>query len=118
AIEAQAEEAEAIRLRLEAEIALREHERCEHEVRLCKIQATLEQRDSILGDYTLLQHARKRREELEPLVEAFSRAHSELQTTIGAIEIEKTRLEGELRTLESELRTLQQAAQERERLEK
>lgn len=103
---------EASQQRLEADITQRDRELCEKQSRLKGLQEILAQRESILQDYAALQRARERREKLEPEVEAFNQANRELQNTIGAIDIERTRLLGEAARLEDRLSALMEREKE------
>lgn len=107
-----AHEAEQRLLRLDAEIAQREKERCAKIVRLEELKKIRDQREAILRDYSDLQTARRRRELLDPEIKAFNDTTAERNTVLGTIDIEKSRLEGDLRLQESELRGLEQQARE------
>jgi exonuclease SbcC len=110
-------EQDAQRTRQQAAIASRKEERRNQAIRLEGIRRILEQKEAILGDYTALQNAQRRREQLEPEIEAFNKATSELKTVIGAIDIEETQLRAELRVQEQELKAVEARRQEHTRLE-
>lgn len=101
----------------EVEIAGREAERRKQEAKLKGLQGVLEQKEAILRDYATLQNAMRRREQLEPDIEAFNKANAELRTVIGAIDLEETQLRGELRLQEQELKSTESRCQEHARLE-
>lgn len=98
--------------RLEADIALRERERCERLARLKEIQQTLDQREAIESDYRALLAAKKRRDMLLPDVEAFNKASQELSVVIGSIDIEKERLQGQLKALDVQVQAQQKRRQQ------
>ncbi|HLV81432.1 MAG TPA: SMC family ATPase, partial [Chthonomonadaceae bacterium] len=102
--------------RLEADVLLREKELCAKIERLKAIQAILDQRDAILSDWERLQQNRRRREQLDPLIEEFNRKNAELYSVIGAIDAEKERLHGDLRVLKSEQSEIEKRSLEREKL--
>ncbi len=62
-----------------------------------EMEAMQAQRQSIVRDYEDLQQARNRREELDPKVQEFDQVVKEITVAVAAIELEKTRLEGELK---------------------
>ncbi|HZP82454.1 MAG TPA: SMC family ATPase [Chthonomonadaceae bacterium] len=103
--------------RLKTDLANREEERQRQIAKLGHLQNILAQRASILSDYQKLQTAQKRREQLEPEMEAFSRINAELQTVIGNIDIEETRLKNELRFAEQECRAVEARSREHAHLE-
>ncbi len=108
---------EARFLRLEADIDNRKAERRQQAAKLESLRQILEQREAILGDYARLQEASRRRDKLEPEIEAFNRANAELKTVIGAIDVEETQLKNDLRFHEQELKAIEARSQERARLE-
>lgn len=117
ALARQIEDLEAACERMETDIQQRERERSDRLAQLKLLQSILDQRESILSDYAALQNARKRREQLEPEVQAFNKAHADLQVVIGSIDVEKTRLEGDLNLLQKHLESLEIRRQQGKRLE-
>lgn len=117
ALAGRVKDVEAACLRIEADIAQRERERCDKIAQLKTLHSVLDQRDAILSDYAALQNARRRREQLEPEVQAFNRAHEGRQVAVAAIELEQTRLEGDLRLCESRLQAVEQRRQQCRQLE-
>ncbi|HLV79773.1 MAG TPA: SMC family ATPase, partial [Chthonomonadaceae bacterium] len=117
ALARQVEDLEAVCARMDADIQQRDRERSARLAQLKQLQSILDQREAILSDYAALQNARKRREQLEPEVQAFNKALAELQVVIGAIDVEKTRLEGDLNLLQKHLESLEARRQQSKRLE-
>lgn len=99
------------------EIATRRTELGQKELRLETMQATIAQKDSILTDYRLLLESQKRREDLEPQMAEAVKKEKEYHDAKAAIDVEKTRLFGEIGTASATLKSLEQQCQELERLE-
>jgi exonuclease SbcC len=110
-------DANAVYLKMEADVAQRERERCDKMTRIKRTQAILDQREAILGDSMKMQSARRRREQIEPEIEAYNRSHSELQNVIGAIDVEKTELQGKLNLLEDRLSSMERSQRELSRVD-
>lgn len=86
--------------------------------RLRELDALLAQRDAIVTDYRALMLARQKREQLEPDIQEFNKKNAELQTVTGAIGIERTRLEGEIKSHQQQERGAVRQVAELERIDK
>ena len=82
--------------RMERELAGREQERRTVLAERKSIEGVQAQREAILKDYEGLQRARTRREELDPKVVEFEQVSKEIAVAVGVLDIERTRLIGEL----------------------
>jgi exonuclease SbcC len=111
------EEAERLFVRAETGLEQRRRELCDRLGQLKTLQDMLDQKEAILKDYAVLQEAQRRRELLEPQVQTYNETNTELQNVVGAIDIAKTKLEGELRLLESQVRESERRRQEIARLD-
>ena len=87
---------------LQLELRDAESARDKQMTRLRELLGLVSQRESILSDYRALILARQKREQLEPEVAEFTRKSGELQTVNGAIDVERTRLEGEAKALDQQ----------------
>ncbi len=96
------EEAKKDSARIQGEIGLRERERLDKVARVVLLEAIRAQQPAILSDYDGLRQARERAELLEPQIEAFRRVKSEYDIAVAAIDVERVRLEGELKALLAE----------------
>ncbi len=112
------EEARAASTRIQGDIVLRERERTVKAARISELEAIRTQRPAILSDYGKLREARQRAELLEPQIEEFRRVKTEHDTAVAAIEMEKVRLEGDLRTLLAELKSTLRRSEECRELER
>src|SRR5579871_3570526 len=72
ALAEQVKRAEAQYLRMVEEVKLRDGERCAQAAKLERLERLLAQRDAITADFQALQRALRKREDLEPKIEAFS----------------------------------------------
>jgi exonuclease SbcC len=102
---------------LQTELRNAEAARGKQGLRLRELNDMLAQRDAIVRDYQALVQARQRREQLEPEIQEFNRKSADLQTVSGAIDVERTRLEGEAKTFEQLATSAVRQAAEFDRLE-
>ena len=114
---AAANDLEAQMQRVGAELAQRQRDQAEQQVKLNKMREILAQRDSALGDYERLQAARQRREKLDPEIDRFSKIVADLQVVVGAIDIARTKLDSDIRLQEREWREIEARKNEAARLQ-
>lgn len=100
------EEAKAGCQRIHTEMAQRGKELTDRTARVKALEAVRVQRAAIVADYDGLRQARQRAEALEPQIEEYRRIKTEHDTAFAAIEMERVRLEGELRTAQAELKNV------------
>ncbi len=117
ALAGQVEQARGVVQRIVEDIKLREAERCNQLAQLEKLQKTVAQKEAIAGDYAQLQNAYKRRDILEPEIEAFNKANKDLSTVIGTIDGLEKELRGEIRLFENKAQTAEERNRERAKLE-
>ena len=117
ALAGQMEQARGVVLRIQEDIKLREAERCNQLAQLERLQKTIAQKEAIAGDYAQLQNASRRRDLLEPEIEAFNKANTELRTVIGVIDGMEKELRGEIRLFENKAQTAEDRVRERAKLE-
>ncbi len=117
ALAGQMEQARNVVLRIQEDIKLREAERCNQLAQMERLQKTMAQKDAIAGDYAQLENAVKRRDLLEPEIEAFNKANTDLRTVIGVIDGMEKELRGEIRLFENKVQTADERSRERAKLE-
>ena len=100
------DEARAACLRINGDIGQRGRELSDRTARVKALEAVRVQRTAIVADYEGLRQARQRAELLEPQIEEYRRIKTEYETAFAAVEMERVRLEGDLRTFEAELKTV------------
>ena len=103
--------------RINAELAQRQRDQAEQQIKLNRMREIIAQRESVLGDYERLQTARRRREILDPEMERFSRVNADLQVVVGAIDIARTKLDNEIRLQEREWREIEGRKKDAARLD-
>jgi exonuclease SbcC len=106
------EEARTACARIQGETAQRSRELNDRTARVTALEAVRLQRAAIVGDYDGLRHARQRADLLEPKIEEYRRIKTEHETVIAAVEMERVRLEGELRTVQAERTNVERRAAE------
>jgi exonuclease SbcC len=104
------EEARTACARIQGETAQRSRELNDRTARVTALEAVRLQRAAIVGDYDGLRHARQRADLLEPKIEEYRRIKTEHETVIAAVEMERVRLEGELRTVQAERTNVERRA--------
>jgi DNA repair protein SbcC/Rad50 len=104
ALAEQVKQAEAQTRRIAEDLKQRDGERCGQVAKLERLGQVLAQREAITADFQALQRALKRREELEPKVEAFNVANAHLRTTIGVIDAQMQKLQGDIKFVEQGLK--------------
>ena len=114
----QVTQAQSVVLGLQADIKQRDAERCNQLALLDKLHKLLAQKEAITNDYSQLQNAKSRREALEPEIEAFNKASTELRTVQGTIDGLEKELRGEIRLYENKTQTAEARHRERETLAK
>ena len=117
AIAGQMDEAQRVVARIQDDLKLREAERCNQLALLERLQKTIAQKDAIQGDYTLLQNAKARREVLEPEIDAFNKANTELRIVQGTIDVAEKELRGEIRLYENKVQTADERQREHAKVE-
>ncbi len=106
------EEARSGSLRIHGEMGQRGRELSDRSARVKALETVRVQRAAIIADYDGLRQARQRAELLEPQIEEFRRIKTEYDTAFAAVEMERVRLEGELRTYQAELKTVRRRSEE------
>ncbi len=110
-------EMEAVERGLEADLRAAETACGKQRQRLRELNDMLAQRDAIVRDYQALVLARQKREQMEPDIQEFSKKATELQNVTGAIDIERTRLQGEAKSLELQANAAARQIAELERVD-
>ena len=105
-VAAAADEAKAACLRIHGEMGQRGRELSDRTARVKAIEAVRVQRAAIVSDYDGLRLARQRAELLEPQIEEYRRIKTEHDTAVAAVEMERIRLEGELKAFQTELKVV------------
>lgn len=113
----QVDQAQGTVTRLQNDSRNREAERCKQLELIQGLQKTISQRASITADYEALQNSMKRRDLLEPEVEAFNKATRDLGIVQGLIDGHEKDLRGEIRLAENKIQTAERQVRERTRLE-
>jgi exonuclease SbcC len=116
ALAEQVKQADVQYRRLVEDVKQRDAERCAQLARLERIQRVLEQRDAITADFQKLQRALARREELEPQLDAYNKANTQLQIVIGAIDTNEKKMQGDLKLAETQLKHAEDLERERTQL--
>lgn len=111
-VAAAVEEAKAACLRIQGEMNQRGRELSDRTARVKALEAIRVQRAAIVADYDGLRLARQRAEALEPKIEEYRRIKTEHDTAVAAVEMERVRLEGDLKTYQAELKNVQRRAAE------
>ncbi len=107
-----AEEARLACTRIQGELTQRGRELSDRTARVKALEAVRVQREAIVTDYEGLRQARQRAELLEPQIEEYRRIKTEHDTAVAAVEMERVRLEGELKTFQIELKNVQRRSVE------
>ena len=102
---------------LRTELSDAESARVQQAKRVREVTELAAQRDAIVRDYQALVQARQRREQLEPEIQELNRKSADLQVVNGAIDIERTRLQGEEKALRQQLIAADRQAAELERVQ-
>ena len=111
-VAAAVEEARGACARIQGELSQRGRELADRTARVKALEAVRLQRAAIVADYDGLKQARQRFEALEPQIEAYRRVKTDYDTAIAAIELERVRLEGDLKTLQAEWKAVQRRSAE------
>jgi len=112
------EVAKATCVRIQGEMAQRGRELSDRTARVKALEAVRVQRAAIVSDFEGLKQARQRAELLEPQIEEYRRIKTEYDTAFAAVEMERVRLEGDLRTFQAELKNVQRRSAECAELER
>ncbi len=111
-VAAAVEEARAACTRIQGELTQRGRELSDRTARVKALESVRVQRAAIVADYDGLRQARQRAELLEPQIEEYRRIKTEHDTVFAAIEMERVRLEGELKTFQADLKNVQRRSAE------
>ncbi|MCW3096625.1 MAG: ATPase involved in repair, partial [Chthonomonadaceae bacterium] len=111
-VAAAVEEAKAACLRIHGEMGQRGHELSDRTARVKALEAVRVQRAAIVSDYEGLRQARLRAEQLEPQIEEYRRIKTEHDTAVAAVEMERVRLEGDLKSFQAELKSVERRSAE------
>ncbi len=117
-IAGQMEQAQSAVRVLAEDIKGREAERCSQTTFVDRLQAVINQKDAIADDYVKLQHATRRRETLDPEIEAFGKANKELSVVQGVIDGAEKELRGDIRVAQTKQEAAEKRVQERGNLER
>jgi exonuclease SbcC len=102
--------------RVRSDLAGREAERIAQQRRLDELTGVMRQKQAILRDYELYLEAARRRDTLEPQMDALSTAQRDLRDVVGAIDLAAQSLRGELKLAQEQLQSVQARTDEHRRL--
>ncbi len=114
----QREEMEAAERSLQGELRAAADACAKQRGRLRDLNEILTQRDAIVSDYQALTIARQKRDQMEPDIQEFNKKTTDLHLVNGSIDIERTKLDGEIAALEQQELAVARQVVELERIDK